>query len=127
MDGTVEAVALRSEPGGETHSARGLTGMFWFREAGVMFDAIRHWLDTGRRNTNDFSLELILESLMAAGFTVRALDVAHYIPFVTPIDVRTYEYWASYFRKSTGNPSYGRQAKVDAVFVENLVEASAAA
>jgi hypothetical protein len=124
--GEMETIALRSAPQGEIRAGRGLTGMFWFREAGAMFDAIRHWLDTGRRNSNDFSLELILESLIAAGYSVRALDVTHYIPFVTPADVLTYEYWESFFQKSSRHP-HGRQARIEPMFAESFAGASAAA
>jgi NDP-sugar pyrophosphorylase family protein len=124
-DGSVESVTLGVQPSGETRETRGLTGMFWFREAGVMFDAIRHWLDTGRRSTNDFSLERILETLIAGGFSVCALDVTHYIPLVTPADVRRYEYWETYFRKCAWHP-YGRQARIEPMPVTSLVEASAA-
>ncbi|HVW07774.1 MAG TPA: hypothetical protein VHC90_04290 [Bryobacteraceae bacterium] len=125
-DGLVDAVHARSEPSGEIREARGLTGMFWFREAGVMFDAIRHWLDTGRRSNNDFSLELILENLIAGGYSVRALDVTHYIPFVTRTDVRTFEYWESYFRKSAGHP-YGKQERMEPAMAEGLVGVTVAA
>lgn len=124
--GQVNAVSVRSEPSGEIREARGLTGMFWFRESGVMFDAIRYWLDTGRRSNNDFSLELILENLIDSGYSVRALDVMHYIPFVTRTDVRTYEYWESYFRKSAGHP-YGKQERREAAAVESFVGVTAAA
>jgi hypothetical protein len=124
--GEMEGMTLRSEPAGEIREAHGLTGMFWFREAGVMFDAIRHWLDTGRRNANDFSLELILENVMQAGHSVRALEVTHYIPFVTPEDVRTYEYWESFFRKS-GRHTYGRQARIEPMFVGSRAGVFAAA
>ena len=126
VGGKMETIALRSVPSGDIREARGLTGMFWFREAGAMFDAIRHWLDTGRRNTNDFSLELILESLIAAGYSVSALDVTHYIPFVTPADVQTYEYWESFFQKSARHP-YGRQKRIEPAFAASFVGASAAA
>jgi hypothetical protein len=123
-DGKVEAVTLRSAPSGEPREARGLTGMFWFREAGVMFDAVRHWLDVGRRNTNDFALELILETLIADGYSVRALDVTHYVPFITTRDVRTFEYWESFCRKSVRHP-YGRKTRVESVSISNLVASAA--
>lgn len=107
--GIVTEVSCKIAPRGDVRAAQGITGMFWFREARMMFEAIRLLMDSGQRVNNEFYLDSALPFLIGSGLRVRTLDVDHYICFGTPDDVRTWEYWEACFRKSLRHP-YGKEA-----------------
>jgi len=98
----VESVLCKQAPATLVQEARGITGMFWFRTAGLMFHAIRQLIARNERINGEFYLDSVLGVLIASGCRVRALDVEHYICYGTPDDVRTFEYWAGYFRGKEG-------------------------
>lgn len=122
--GSIEQVLLKTEPSGDVSSTQGITGMFWFREAGVMFDAVRQWVESGRRNRSAFDLSLIVEDLIERGFSVRALEVRHFISFAARDDIRTFEYWESYFRQNARHP-YGKQVIAERTPVEVAAQVAA--
>ena len=103
-DGLAEHVECRIVPPGNVRAANGLTGMFWFREARMMSAAIRRLIAENRRIGDEFWLDSVLELLIEDGRRVQPLEVAHYIRFNTPEDVRTFEYWQSYFNVGQAFP-----------------------
>jgi len=107
-DGLVNDVSCKATLSGDARTAQGITGMFWFRESRFLFDAIRQLTKLNRRINGEFYLDSTLQLLIDGGFRVRALDVLHYICFGTPDDVRTFDYWEAYFRKSQGHP-FGKE------------------
>jgi NDP-sugar pyrophosphorylase family protein len=98
-DGLVTSAVCKKHPAGEVRRAHGITGMFWFRRAGLLFDSIRELMRRDARVNGEFYLDSVLPLLIEGGQCVRALDAQHYICFGTPDDVRTYEYWESCFRE----------------------------
>jgi hypothetical protein len=74
--------------------------MFWFREARVMFRAIRQLMARNERINGEYYLDSVLAMLIDAGYRTCALDVEHYVCYGTPDDVRTFEYWEGWFRQN---------------------------
>jgi bifunctional N-acetylglucosamine-1-phosphate-uridyltransferase/glucosamine-1-phosphate-acetyltransferase GlmU-like protein len=99
----VESVRCKQEPDSPVPLARGITGMFWFREARLMFLAIRRLMARNERIHGEYYLDSVLAILIESGYRTRALDVEHYVCYGTPDDVRTFEYWEGWFR---GNPDH---------------------
>jgi bifunctional N-acetylglucosamine-1-phosphate-uridyltransferase/glucosamine-1-phosphate-acetyltransferase GlmU-like protein len=105
----IQRVSCKAAPAGDVRAAHGITGMFWFREARLMYRAIRQLMAANHRINNEFYLDSALQYLVDQGLRVRALDVKHYICYGTPDDVRTFEYWDAYFRKNARHP-WGKEA-----------------
>jgi NDP-sugar pyrophosphorylase family protein len=78
----------------------GIVGAFWFRRARFFLEAADALIVQDRRINNEFYVDSVINVLVEQGRRARLFDVQHYICFGTPDDVRTYEYWATYFRKS---------------------------
>lgn len=101
---SVTAVLCKMAPPGNVCDAQGLTGVFWFRQARMLFDAVRRLISSERRINREFYLDSALEILIETGQRVQPLEVRHYVCFGTPDDVRTYEYWDEFFRKCAWHP-----------------------
>jgi len=99
----VESVRCKQVPDSPVPEARGITGMFWFREARVMSTAIRQLMARNERINGEYYLDSVLAVLIDAGYRTRALDVEHYVCYGTPDDVRTFEYWEDWFRQNANH------------------------
>lgn len=86
----------------------GIIGTFWFRRARFFLDAAEALIAQDRRVNNEFYVDSAIEVLVEQGRRARLFDVRHYICFGTPDDVRTYDYWAAYFRKAAHHP-FGKE------------------
>jgi NDP-sugar pyrophosphorylase family protein len=113
----VESVICKKEPKSSIPEAHGITGMFWFREARVMFQAIRELIVRNERTNGEFYLDSVLAVLIGSGYRVRSLNVKHYICYGTPDEVRTFEYWEDWFRRNPDHryakPEQGKESRND--------------
>jgi hypothetical protein len=82
----------------------GIIGAFWFRQARFFLEAADALIAQNRRINNEFYVDSAVEVLVEQGRRARVFDVQHNICFGSPDDVRTYEYWAAYFRKAAHHP-----------------------
>ncbi len=114
---------LRATPAGEVlgvsvkaalHDAErarrdpGIIGAVWFRRARFFLEAADALMAQNRRVNGEFYVDSAIEVLVEQGRRARLFDVQHYLCFGAPDDVRTYEYWAAYFRKAPHHP-FGKE------------------
>jgi hypothetical protein len=85
----------------------GIIGAFWFRRAHFFTEAADALIHRNVRINNEFYVDSAIPMLIETGHCVRVLDVMHYISFGAPDDVRTFEYWDSYFKRNKGEDPYG--------------------
>jgi hypothetical protein len=96
--GQMTGVAVKQPPDGDVRRAPGIVGAFWFRRASYFFDAARSLIDQDRRINGEFYVDSAIQILLEQGRRAHIFDVRHYVCFGTPDDVRTFDYWESYFR-----------------------------
>jgi NDP-sugar pyrophosphorylase family protein len=77
----------------------GIVGAFWFREARFFLEAAEALVSGPPSSGGEYHADLVVQALVEQGRRARVFDVDHYICLGTPDDVRTFEYWAAYFRK----------------------------
>jgi bifunctional N-acetylglucosamine-1-phosphate-uridyltransferase/glucosamine-1-phosphate-acetyltransferase GlmU-like protein len=82
----------------------GIIGAFWFRQARIFFEAVDSLIAQNRRINNEFYVDSAIELLLERGRRVKLFDVEQYICFGTPDDVRSYEFWATYFHQAPHHP-----------------------
>jgi dTDP-glucose pyrophosphorylase len=85
----------------------GVIGFFWFRKARFFREAAEELIRQNRRVNNEFYVDSAIDVLLEQGRRAKVFDVKHLICFGVPADVRTYEYWESYFRQAVHHP-YGK-------------------
>ncbi len=76
----------------------GVIGSFWFRRASDFFDAADELKARDLRVNGEFYVDSVVSLLREKGLKGKSFPVESFLCFGTPDDVRTYEYWADYFR-----------------------------
>ncbi|MBI1735321.1 MAG: NTP transferase domain-containing protein [Candidatus Rokubacteria bacterium] len=97
-DGDVAGVSCKTPISEDPRRDPGVIGAFWFRRARFFLEAADALIAAGRRVNGEFYVDSVVDVLCEQGRRARVFDVDHYLSFGTPDDVRTYEYWAGYFR-----------------------------
>lgn len=75
-----------------------IVGTFYFRKASYFFDAAREMIAKNRRINNEFYVDEAMNGLIEKGLKVKVFEIDKYICWGTPNDLRTYQYWESYFK-----------------------------
>ncbi|MGZ5121135.1 MAG: NTP transferase domain-containing protein [Burkholderiales bacterium] len=108
-NGSAREIVCKVAPEGNVREAAGITGAFWFRKAALFLDAANRLIAEDRRINGEFYVDSVTQVLIEQARAVRILPLKHYVCFGTPDDVRTYEYWESYFRNAPHHPYRGEQ------------------
>jgi NDP-sugar pyrophosphorylase family protein len=103
-DGKISGISCKIPLGADVRNDPGIIGMFWFREARIFVEAAEKLIQENRRVNNEFYVDSAVEAVVELGYSARVFDVTSYVGLGNPDDVRTYNYWASYFRKT--RPEY---------------------
>lgn len=98
-NGIATSVLCKQAPSGELREAHGVIGAFWFRKAKYFFEAADALIAKDLRVNGEFYVDSSINELIAQGRRAQVFPVEHYLCFGVPDDVRTYDYWAGYFRQ----------------------------
>ena len=79
-------------------------GVFSFRRASDLRAAIAALLARDGRVNGEFYLDSCIDDCLALGLDCRSFEVDALLPWGTPNDLRTFEYWQSCFHKWPGHP-----------------------
>lgn len=74
-----------------------IVGTFTFKKAKFFIDGAKSLITKNHRINNEFYVDMVMDELVSTGLRVKVFEVEKYICFGTPNDLRTYEYWRSYF------------------------------
>jgi len=103
-DGQVQSIACKRPLSNNVRDDPGIIGAFWFRQARFFFEAVDSLVAQNRRVNNEFYVDSAIEVLLEQGRRAKLFDVDHYLCFGTPDDVRSFEFWASYFDQAPHHP-----------------------
>jgi len=101
---TAERVSCKQALPGDISKAHGVIGAFWFRKAQYFLDAVDALIAQNLRVNNEFYVDSAINLVLEQGRRTEVFPVEHYLCFGVPDDVRTYEYWATYFAKTPWHP-----------------------
>lgn len=81
-----------------------VTGTFTFRRSFDLIRAVERLLARDGTVNGEFYLDSCINDALALGLRCRLFEVAHYLSWGTPNDLRTFEYWQSCFHKWDAHP-----------------------
>ncbi|MBY0353698.1 NTP transferase domain-containing protein [Candidatus Babeliales bacterium] len=81
-----------------------IVGTFTFKKAAYFLQAAQNLRAKNIRVNNEFYVDSCINQALAMGLTVKVFEVDHYVCWGTPNDLRTFEYWQSFFHKCTWHP-----------------------
>jgi NDP-sugar pyrophosphorylase family protein len=78
-----------------------ITGAFWFKQGADFVTAVETMIAQERKINNEFYVDECMNDCIKMGLKVFVFEVAQYICWGTPNDLRTYYYWQKYFNQLT--------------------------
>lgn len=97
--GTVTRVAVKKPVDGVPVAEQEVvTGTFWFKDVATFLREYDALLAANDRVNNEFYIDTIARRMVEGGARVRALSVDKYIPWGTPEELMTFDYWNEVFR-----------------------------
>jgi len=101
--GDVQRVSCKIPISNNPVSDHAIIGAFYFKKALYFIDAAKLMISKNRRINNEFYVDEVMNELIASGLRVKVFEIDKYICWGTPNDLRTYQYWESYFKKTLGH------------------------
>lgn len=96
----VTGVSVKEPISDTPENDHAVVGSFYFCKTRYFYDAIRELYKRNNRVKGEFYADSLIGILAEMGHDVRVFEVDHYICWGTPDDLRTYEYWQSFFHKA---------------------------
>lgn len=75
------------------------TGIIYFKKAQYFLDALENLYKGNKRIKGEFYLDSCVNELIAKGLKIKVFEVDHFACWGTPDELKTYEYWQSFFHK----------------------------
>jgi NDP-sugar pyrophosphorylase family protein len=104
----VLGVSVKTPISADPYNDHAIVGAFYFRKVRYFLDAVRRLYEKNIRVNNEFYVDSSINELIEAGFMVKVFEVDHYICWGTPDDLKTFEYWQSFFAGSAWHPYHVR-------------------
>ncbi|HCC47855.1 MAG TPA: hypothetical protein DEQ38_07035 [Elusimicrobia bacterium] len=103
-DGAVRRVSVKAPVSADPYNDHGILAVFFFRKARFFLEGLRDIYARGLRVNGEFYADSVAQALVESGRRVKVFPVDHYASWGTPDELRTFEYWQSYFHKAPAHP-----------------------
>lgn len=95
--GRVKKVSVKIPISNSPINDHAVVGSFWFKKGKYFVSAAEEMIKDGSRINGEFYIDNCMNYLVKNNLKVHVFEVEKYICWGTPDDLRTYEYWSSYF------------------------------
>ncbi|MCA8835234.1 MAG: nucleotidyltransferase [Proteobacteria bacterium] len=75
-----------------------VVGAFWFKQSDIFTRAADKMIAENRRINNEFYVDELINDVIDLGYTVRVFEIDNYICWGTPDDLKTYQYWQTFWK-----------------------------
>ena len=104
VKGEVSKVSCKVPLSEEPMKDHAIVGAFSFKRAKDFFAATENMIKANSRVNNEFYVDHAMNFVLDLGLKVHVFEVDHYICWGTPNDLRTFEYWQSFFDQHPTHP-----------------------
>jgi hypothetical protein len=102
--------AISDNPRGD----HAIVGAFFFRKAKYFDQAMKVMLEQDIRVNGEFYVDSMVGVLAQSGLKCVAFEVVDYISFGIPNDLKTFDYWQSFFKKCSWHEYKKEVSKIQA-------------
>lgn len=95
----VLGVSVKKAISDNPYNDHAIVGTFYFKKAIYFIEALQKMYKENLRINGEFYVDSCINELIKMGLKVKVFEVEDYICWGTPNDLRTYEYWQSFFDK----------------------------
>ena len=100
----IKAVSVKKPISENPINDHAIVGTFYYRKAAYFNESIKRLFQKNSRVNGEFYIDSSISELIEIGLKVKVFEVEHYICWGTPDDLRTFEYWQSFFHKCQWHP-----------------------
>lgn len=102
-DGVIERISTKV-PLDDPKTNPIVIGTFTFKRAEDFFAAADHMYERAGRINGEFYVDECINDSIELGLRCEVFEVDHYLPWGTPDELKTFNYWQSCFHKWAGHP-----------------------
>ncbi|CAN5370652.1 N/A [soil metagenome] len=100
----ITGVSVKKAISDQPRNDHAIVGAFYFRKTSDFLNAFEMLKKENIRVNGEFYVDSMIEVAVRMGLTCVAFEVDDYICFGTPNDLKTFEYWQSFFHKCNWHP-----------------------
>lgn len=104
QDNNIINVSVKKAISDKPFEDHAIVGTFYFRKARFFLEALASLQKKNSRVNNEFYVDSCINECLALGLKAKVFEIDHYICWGTPNDLKTYEYWQSFFHKCQWHP-----------------------
>ena len=93
-------VSCKTPISGSPLQDHAIVGTFYFRRAAFFKKAYAELVRQNRRINNEFYVDELMNILIEEKRNVKVFEIEKYLCWGTPDDLKTYDYWRSFFREA---------------------------
>ncbi|WP_322923926.1 NTP transferase domain-containing protein [Paenibacillus campi] len=97
--GKVKNVSVKQPISDDPFNDHAVVGSFYFKHMRIFQEALTELYAKNIRINNEFYVDSLMNEVIALGYNVKVFELDQYVGWGTPNDLRTYEYWQSFFHK----------------------------
>ena len=103
-ENTITKVNVKDFRGVNPLDEYAVVGTMFFRNKEIYNNSLKKLYEKNIRTNGEFYIDNLLNEAIQLGYIVRNFEVDEYICWGTPNDLKTYEYWQTFFSKVNWHP-----------------------
>lgn len=103
-EGDALGVSVKKAISSNPFEDHAIVGTFTFKNGTDFIEAAKELMGCEERVNGEFYVDSCIGVAIRQGLKVKIMEVDHYICWGTPNDLRTFEYWQSFFHKCSWHP-----------------------
>lgn len=103
-DQTIKHVHVKSPISDDPYNDHAVVGSFYFKNVKIFKESLDQLYTKNIRINNEFYVDSLINEAIDLGYNAKVFELDQYVGWGTPNDLRTYEYWQSFFHKWEWHP-----------------------
>lgn len=103
-EGVVEKVSVKVPLSNYPKTDHAIVGAFWFKKGSEFVELTKQMIQDNKRINHEFYVDSVLQEFLNHGKRVKIFEVDYYLGWGTPNDLRTFQYWQTFFDKMEFHP-----------------------
>jgi NDP-sugar pyrophosphorylase family protein len=103
-ENNISAVSVKKAISDSPERDHGIVGAFYFKNPQTYEQCLKYLKDNEIRVNGEFYIDSMLEAGIKLGLKLKAFPIDYYLCWGTPNDLKTFQYWQSFFHKCSWHP-----------------------
>ncbi len=103
-DGYVRCVDVKNFIGNNPVDEYAVVGTMFFRNKNIYLSSLKKLYEKNIRTNGEYYIDNLINESIKLGYNVKNFEIDEYICWGTPNDLKTYQYWQTFFNKVDWHP-----------------------